>query len=75
MQPQKFTCTTGWPRVWVDDRSLLSATGNSKSYTFEIDDVGDQFKAVLAWSDEAASTWSSTQLVNNLNLEVQIQTG
>ena len=56
--------------VWVDDRSLLSATGNSKSYTFDIDDSGDQFKAVLAWSDEAASTWSSTQLVNNLNLEV-----
>ena len=56
--------------VWVDDRSLLSATGNSKSYTFDIDQAGDQFKAVLTWSDEAASTWSSTQLVNNLNLEV-----
>ena len=56
--------------VWVDDRSLLSATGNSKSYTFDIDQGNDQFKAVLAWSDEAASTWSSTQLVNNLNLEV-----
>ncbi len=56
--------------VWVDDRSLLSATGNSKSYTFDIDQSDDQFKAVLAWSDEAASTWSSTQLVNNLNLEV-----
>lgn len=56
--------------VWVDDRSLLSATGNSKSYTFDIDQNGDQFKTVLAWSDEAASTWSSTQLVNNLNLEV-----
>ena len=56
--------------VWVDDRSLLSATGNSKSYTFDIDQAGDQFKTVLTWSDEAASTWSSTQLVNNLNLEV-----
>ncbi|MEC7228529.1 MAG: CARDB domain-containing protein, partial [Candidatus Thermoplasmatota archaeon] len=40
------------------------------SYTFDIDQSDDQFKAVLAWSDEAASTWSSTQLVNNLNLEV-----
>ena len=56
--------------VWVDDRSLLSATGNSKSYTFDIDSAGDQFKAVLAWSDEYASTWSSTQLVTNLNLEI-----
>ena len=56
--------------VWVDDRSFLSATGTSKSYSFDIDQGGDQFKAVLAWSDEAASTWSSTQLVNNLNLEV-----
>ena len=54
--------------VWVDDRSLLSATGNSKTYDFEIDSGGDQFKAVLAWSDEYASTWSSTQLVNNLDL-------
>ena len=54
--------------VWVDDRSLLSATGNSKTYEFEIDSGGDQFKAVLAWSDEYASTWSSTQLVNNLDL-------
>ena len=56
--------------IWVDDRSQLSATGNSKFYTFDIDKGGEQFKAVLAWSDEAASTWSQTQLVNNLNLEV-----
>jgi len=56
--------------VWVDDRSLLSGTGNLKSYTFDIDDGNDQFKAVLAWSDEYASTWSSVQLVNNLDLKV-----
>ncbi len=56
--------------VWVDDRSYLSATGNSKSYDFYVDSAGDQFKAVLTWSDEYASTWSSTQLVNNLNLRV-----
>ena len=56
--------------IWVDDRSLLSATGNSKSYDFDIDVAIDAFKAVLTWSDEYASTSSNKQLVNNFDLEV-----
>ena len=56
--------------IWVDDRSLLSATGNSKSYEFDIDVANDAFKAVLTWSDEYASTSSNKQLVNNFDLEV-----
>tara|TARA_B100000900_G_scaffold263254_2_gene224531 strand:- start:16691 stop:21310 length:4620 start_codon:yes stop_codon:yes gene_type:complete len=56
--------------IWVDDRSLLSATGNSKSYDFDIDEANDAFKAVLTWSDEYASTSSNKQLVNNFDLEV-----
>lgn len=56
--------------IWVDDRSLLSATGNSKSYYFDIDIANDAFKAVLTWSDEYASTFSNKQLVNNFDLEV-----
>ena len=56
--------------IWVDDRSLLSATGNSKSYDFDIDVANDAFKAVLTWSDEYASTSSNKQLVNNFDLEV-----
>ena len=56
--------------IWVDDRSLLSASGNSKSYNFDIDIANDAFKAVLTWSDEYASTFSNKQLVNNFDLEV-----
>ncbi len=56
--------------IWVDDRSLLSASGNSKSYDFDIDIANDAFKAVLTWSDEYASTFSNKQLVNNFDLEV-----
>ena len=56
--------------IWVDDRSLLSASGNSKSYYFDIDVANDAFKAVLTWSDEYASTSSNKQLVNNFDLEV-----
>ena len=56
--------------IWVDDRSLLSATGNSKSYYFDIDVANDALKAVLTWSDEYASTFSNKQLVNNFDLEV-----
>ncbi len=56
--------------IWVDDRSLLSASGNSKSYYFDIDQADDAFKAVLTWSDEYASTFSNKQLVNNFDLEV-----
>lgn len=56
--------------IWVDDRSLLSASGNFKSYYFDIDIANDAFKAVLTWSDEYASTFSNKQLVNNFDLEV-----
>ncbi len=54
--------------IWVDDRSVLSSSGNSKSYNFNITSPGQGFKAVLAWSDERGSRFSNTQLVNNLNL-------
>ena len=61
--------------IWVDDRSVLSASGNSKSYTFNITQSNGGFKSVLAWSDERGSTFSSKQLVNNLDLEVTSPSG
>ena len=36
--------------IWVDDRSILSSTGNSKSYSFNVTTAGQPFKAVVAWS-------------------------
>ena len=61
--------------IWVDDRSILSSTGNSKSYSFNVTTPGQPFKAVVAWSDERGSRFSSTQLVNNLNLLVTTPSG
>ena len=61
--------------IWVDDRSILSATGNSKSYSFDITTPNQPFKAVVAWSDERGSRFSNTQLVNNLDLLVTTPSG
>ena len=61
--------------IWVDDRSILSSTGNSKSYSFNVTTPDQPFKAVIAWSDERGSRFSSTQLVNNLNLLVTTPSG
>ena len=61
--------------IWVDDRSILSSTGNSKSYSFNITTPNLPFKAVVAWSDERGSRFSNTQLVNNLNLLVTTPSG
>ena len=61
--------------IWVDDRSILSSTGNSKSYSFNITTPDQAFKAVVAWSDERGSRFSNTQLVNNLNLLVTTPSG
>ena len=61
--------------IWVDDRSILSSTGNSKSYSFNVTTPGQPFKAVVAWSDERGSRFSNTQLVNNLNLLVTTPSG
>ena len=61
--------------IWVDDRSVLSSSGNSKSYSFNITTPNQPFKAVVAWSDERGSRFSNTQLVNNLNLLVTTPSG
>ena len=56
--------------IWVDDRSVLSGSGNSKSYTFNLTQNNGKFKVVLAWSDERGSSFSNKKLVNNLDLIV-----
>ncbi len=61
--------------IWVDDRSALSGTGTSKTYSFNISQGNSGFKTVLAWSDERGSPFSNTQLVNNLDLEVTTPSG
>jgi subtilisin family serine protease/uncharacterized membrane protein len=61
--------------IWVDDRSVLSSTGNSKSYLFNITTPNQPFKTVVSWSDERGSRFSNTQLVNNLNLLITSPSG
>ena len=55
--------------TYVDDRSRLSS-GQQAQYNFDVTRAGETLKVVLAWSDYPGSTWSSTQLRNDLNLEV-----
>ena len=45
----------GGQGIWVDDRSVLSGSGNSKSYSFNLTQNNGKFKVVLAWSDERGS--------------------
>ena len=61
--------------IWVDDRSVLSNTGQSKSYVFNVTFANSQLKTVLAWSDARGSRFSNNQLVNNLDLEVESPDG
>ena len=55
--------------IFVDDRSRLSS-GQEASYNFDVTRSGEPLKIVLAWSDYPGSTFSGTQLRNDLNLEV-----
>ena len=66
---------SGGRGIWVDDRSVLSNTGNSKEYIFNVTQSGWPLKAVLSWSDERGSRWSNKQLVNNLDLEMEAPDG
>ncbi|MCH1592082.1 MAG: S8 family serine peptidase, partial [Candidatus Thalassarchaeaceae archaeon] len=55
--------------IFVDDRSRLSS-GQEASYNFDVTRSGEPLKVVLTWSDYPGSTFSTTQLRNDLNLEV-----
>ena len=65
----------GGQGIWVDDRSVMSGTGNSKSYSFNVSQSSGMFKTVLTWSDERGSRFSTDQLVNDLDLEVTAPDG
>ncbi len=55
--------------IFVDDRSRLSS-GQVSDYTFDITRSGEPLKVVLTWSDYPGSSSSSSQLRNDLDLEV-----
>lgn len=55
--------------IFVDDRSRLSS-GQTSEYSFDITRAGEPMKVVLTWSDYPGSSSSSTQLRNDLDLEV-----
>ncbi len=55
--------------IFVDDRTRLSS-GQVSDYSFDVTRAGEPLKVVLTWSDYPGSTSSSTQLRNDLDLEV-----
>ena len=55
--------------IFVDDRSRLSS-GQEATYNFDVTRAGQPLKVVLAWSDYPGSTFSTTQLRNDLDLEI-----
>ncbi|CAI8220240.1 MAG: Serine protease AprX [Methanobacteriota archaeon] len=72
---QNSIAPTGGRGIWVDDRSTLSNSGTSLEYNINVTSPGSPFKVVLAWSDHMGSRFSSKQLVNDLNLEVEAPDG
>ena len=60
--------------IFVDDRSRIRS-GQTVEYNFDVTSSGHEFKAVLTWSDYPGSTSSSTQLRNDLDLELVSPTG
>ena len=55
--------------IFVDDRSRIKS-GEVVEYTFDVNSPGNEFKAVLSWSDYPGSSSSTVQLRNDLDLEV-----
>ena len=55
--------------IFVDDRSRLSS-GQTSEYSFDVTRAGEALKVVLTWSDYPGSSSSSSQLRNDLDLEV-----
>ena len=60
--------------IFVDDRSRIRS-GQTVEYNFDVTSSGHEFKAVLTWSDYPGSTSSSTQLRNDLDLELVSPSG
>ena len=72
---QNSIAPTGGRGIWVDDRSSLSNSGTSLEYNINVTSPGSPFKVALAWSDHMGSRFSTKQLVNDLNLEVEAPDG
>ncbi len=50
-------------------------TGTTRTYTYSVSDTSVPFSVTLAWTDYPASTTSSVQLVNDLDLTVEAPNG
>ncbi len=60
--------------IWVDDRNTVRS-GQTREYEFNLSRGNTPFKAVLTWSDYPGSTWSTTQLQNNLDMVITAPDG
>jgi hypothetical protein len=75
----------GWGRVdlanatdgthqYVDNAAGIN-TGTTTTYQFTVDTAGSPFKVSLVWSDFASTEAAATNLVNDLDLEIQAPGG
>lgn len=65
---------SGGRGIWVDDRTSLNG-GQNVEYTLNVTSSNYPFKVVLGWSDHYGSRFSTKQLVNDLDLEVEAPDG
>lgn len=58
--------------LWVEDVRNANGltTGQSDTYTFNVNSSGQALRITLTWTEPAAATNSSNPTINNLNLEV-----
>lgn len=56
--------------VALDQRQVLTGTGQQVSRQFVVDDPGQPLRITLAWSDAPGAAGANPALVNNLDLEV-----
>ncbi len=56
--------------VALEQRLVLTGTGQQVTQQFELDDPGQPLRITLAWSDAPGAAGANPALVNNLDLEV-----
>lgn len=56
--------------VALEQRLVLTGTGQQVTQQFEVDDPGQPLRITLAWSDAPGAAGANPALVNNLDLEV-----
>ncbi|HEY7453618.1 MAG TPA: S8 family serine peptidase [Thermoleophilaceae bacterium] len=57
-------------REYLDQQTVLNATGQSDLHSYEVADTGKPVRVTLAWTDPPPATVTGNSFVNDLDLEV-----